>query len=149
MFKLLRKSIIFTAALALFVQTVGFAAPKTCSCHSGTACQAQATCRCHASAEVKHSCCPHCQKKAETSTSGDFDGNRVSADTACRCHLSLPTNGAPVFTPQTAELPALPSPASTISFLPVCCREWPSVDSFSAWLPDSNFRRIFLCVWLT
>ena len=145
MFKLLRKSIVLAATLALFVQTVCFAVPKTCSCDS--ACHAQAACSCQSATHEKTAGCPHCRKKSETNSADQ--GNHVTTDSACHCHLTLPDHGGPIFTPSSDVAPQLPTPANAVSFMPVCCRTWRSADSFSAWLPDANFRQIFLCVWLT
>ncbi|WP_158545381.1 hypothetical protein [Bremerella cremea] len=94
--------------------------------------------------------CSHCRKEAAPRP--DVAGDSLQADSACHCHLTAPATNASFFNTETSEtvcLSTLAFDTSTTPFVVVCspCQLASRVPT--AAIPDTSFRRIFLCVWLT
>ncbi|MCC9608781.1 hypothetical protein LOC69_23150 [Blastopirellula sp. JC733] len=136
--------------LSLLLQTASFAAPSACCCaKEAYSTTAHRCCRSTASNE-RRSGCPHCQRHVAANTSCG-DGESVRGDSTCHCHL-VPLNlGDSLISSEgvLADAVALTPFADELAKLEVVCAPRPAIATAHLPFPDSDFRRIVLCVWLT
>ncbi|PQO33715.1 hypothetical protein C5Y97_15910 [Blastopirellula marina] len=134
----------------LLLQTVCLAQPIACSCSQSF--NALATCQCCCADRIKPASpgCPHCHHQSAPRPRDESES--LHADGTCHCHLTAPESDVSVFNLENVETVATAMPAldtTVTSFVVVCNPETSAPSSILLPLPDTSFRRILLCVWLT
>ncbi len=150
MFPVLNKVFVLTTTLMLLFQSLCLAEPTSCSCLPNDG--SPIACRCCSAdlCQPATSSCPHCRK--ESAPRPRNDGESLHANATCHCQLTAPASNASLYSSESAEAISLTMPAwdATVTpFVAVCNPETSAPCSTSLPMPDTSFRRILLCVWLT
>lgn len=150
MFRLLGKSTVLTATIMLLLQTVCLAEAFSCSCSQADTSMSACQCCCGDPTQAANLGCPHCHQDVARKSCDGTDS--VSADSSCHCQLSVPPSEVSLFNLESTDAATTALPffdACTPSFMVVCQASPSRPASTNLPLPDTSFRRIVLCVWLT
>lgn len=150
MFRLLSNTSVLTTTMMLLLQTVCVAQPIACSCSQIVS--ALTTCQCCCAGQIKPAStgCSHCHN--QSAPRPREEGESLQVDAMCHCHLTAPESDVSLFNLESVETVATAMPAldTTVTSFVVVCNPETSVPSSSLLpQPDTSFRRIILCVWLT
>lgn len=151
MHDIFRKTTILTAIFALLLPSFCLAETGDCSCSQEGMAATSCNCCCMKQASSSTMGCPHCRNHAKRQT--DDSGDSVQSENFCHCELTTAPPQHSLFnwdTTATDGMVLLALEADLAPYVPVCSQDRRTFEGRNSLpLPDTRFRQIILCVWLT
>lgn len=151
MLEFLRKTIVITAIFSLLLPSFCLAATGPCACSDEEMSTTVCECCCVGKASTFLPGCPHCRTQSKPAT--DDNGDSFRRDMTCHCEVTTPLPTVSLFNWDGSAADGavtLALEANLAPYLTVCSRDQQSLEyGNSLSLPDTRFRQIILCVWLT